>query len=88
MLALENANSPVFFFFFQEIEEKFSEKTGADVYTMTKTSVLRSLYEDLEGVCSDNKVMRKELERYRQADNFNYFISYFKTIFTQYFFLL
>lgn len=52
-------------YIFQEIEDKYSENKEPNVYTMTKTSVLRSLYEDLEELCIENNELYKELENYR-----------------------
>lgn len=54
----------------KEIEDKFSEKRDTHIYTMTKTTVLRSLYEDLEELCLENTELHKELENYRAHDKF------------------
>lgn len=54
----------------KEIEDKFRENKEGDVYTMAKTSVLRSLYEDIEELCMENGELCKELDNYRAHDKF------------------
>ncbi|GFS85546.1 uncharacterized protein NPIL_150541 [Nephila pilipes] len=54
----------------KKLESKYGKDKPLDVYTMIRTSVLRSLYDDMKTLCAENKKFYEELQKFRSRDKF------------------
>ncbi|GFY79002.1 uncharacterized protein TNIN_395101 [Trichonephila inaurata madagascariensis] len=52
----------------KKLETQYGKDKPLDVYTMIRTSVLRSLYDDMKTVCGENKKLFDELQKFRSRD--------------------
>ncbi|GFW07987.1 uncharacterized protein TNCV_2977561 [Trichonephila clavipes] len=49
----------------KKLETQYGKDKPLDVYTMMRTSVLRSLYDDMKTLCGENKKLFEELQKFR-----------------------
>ncbi|GFQ73712.1 uncharacterized protein TNCT_271711 [Trichonephila clavata] len=52
----------------KKLETQYGKDKPLDVYTMIRTSVLRSLYDDMKTLCGENKKLFEELQKFRSQD--------------------
>ncbi|XP_055941317.1 uncharacterized protein LOC129971510 isoform X2 [Argiope bruennichi] len=71
-LEIGNINPPCDNTQFQEtlkdLEIQYGKKESSDIYTMIRTSVLRSLYDDMKTLCEENKKLYEKLQKCRSAE--------------------
>ncbi|GBN47261.1 hypothetical protein AVEN_112573-1 [Araneus ventricosus] len=47
----------------KELEFQYGREESSDIYTMIRTSVLRSLYDDMKTLCEENKKLYEKLQK-------------------------
>ncbi|CAL1287780.1 unnamed protein product [Larinioides sclopetarius] len=52
----------------KDLEIQYGSEESSDIYTMIRTSVLRSLYEDMKTLCEENKKLYEKLQKCRSPE--------------------